>query len=115
MADEQGGMRGVKRLMVEAGGGAIIGQMRCGSSKEPAVRGGRDATGLGNACTACCGVLLSMPPSAGGEGTRWWLVVVVMVTVVVVVVAGIGHGHGTWSSGGGPRVVAVRPGFVGQR
>lgn len=62
MADEQGGMRGVKRLMVEAGGGAIIGQMRCGSSKEPAVRSDRDTTGLGNACTACCGVLLSMPP-----------------------------------------------------
>jgi hypothetical protein len=62
MADEQGGLRGVKRLMVEAGGGAIIGQTRCGSSKEPAVRRGRDTTGLGNACTACCGVLLSMPP-----------------------------------------------------
>lgn len=38
-----------------------------------------------------------------------------VVVVTVVVVAGIGRGHGTWPSGGGPRVVAVRPGFVGQR
>lgn len=62
MADEPGGLRGVEQVKVEAAGGSIIGQKPCGSSKEPAVRGGRGATGLGNACTAGCGVLLSMPP-----------------------------------------------------
>jgi hypothetical protein len=60
MADEQGLIRGVKQSNVEAGGSVIIGLMRCGSSKEPAVREDRDDTGLGNACTACCGVSLSM-------------------------------------------------------
>ncbi|KAH8642658.1 hypothetical protein IG631_00121 [Alternaria alternata] len=60
MADEQGLIRGVSQSNVEAGNGAIIGQMRCGKSKEPAAREDRDATGLGNACTACCGVSLSM-------------------------------------------------------
>jgi hypothetical protein len=72
MADEQGLIRGVSQSNVEAGGGAIIGQMRCGKSKEPAAREDRDATELGNACTACCGVSLSMLLLVWIVRTRWW-------------------------------------------
>lgn len=82
MADERGLMRGVKRLMVEAGGGAIIGQMRCGSSKEPAARGDGDATGLGNACThtAGCGVVVVNAGllGGGGGGSGCWVLVVLL-------------------------------------